>query len=68
MKIAVLGTGMVGHAIGSKLLDGGHEVAMGSRATDSEAAQQWLRGVSGYGRVGTFADAAEFGEIILDCN
>ena len=67
MKIAVLGTGMVGHAIGSKLLSGGHEVAMGSRAVDGEAAQQWLRSVGGNGRAGTFADAAAFGEIIFDC-
>ena len=67
MKIAVLGTGMVGHAIGSKLLSGGHEVTMGSRAVDGEAAQQWLRSVGGDGRAGTFADAAAFGEITFDC-
>lgn len=67
MKIAVLGTGMVGHAIGSKLLSGGHEVVMGSRAVDSEAAQQWLRSIVGNGRVDTFADAAAFGEILFDC-
>lgn len=67
MKIAVLGTGMVGHAIGSKLLAGGHEVGMGSRAVDSEAAQQWIRNVGGNGRAGTFADVAAFGEIIFDC-
>ena len=67
MNIAVLGTGMVGHAVGSKLLSGGHEVTMGSRAVDCEAAQQWLRSVGGNGRAGTFADAAAFGEIIFDC-
>jgi predicted dinucleotide-binding enzyme len=67
MKIAVLGTGMVGHAIGSKLLSGGHEVTMGSRAVDSEAAQQWLRSIGGKGRAGTFADAAASAEIIFDC-
>jgi len=67
MKIAVLGTGMVGHAIGSKLISGGHEVVVGSRAVDSEAARQWLRSVSGNGRAGTFADAAAFAEIVFDC-
>jgi predicted dinucleotide-binding enzyme len=29
MKIAVLGTGMVGDTIGSKLIELGHEVRMG---------------------------------------
>jgi predicted dinucleotide-binding enzyme len=58
---------MVGHAIGSKLLSGGHEVAMGSRAVDSEAAQHWLRSIVGNGRVDTFADAAAFGEVLFDC-
>jgi len=67
MRIAVLGTGVVGHAIGNKLLEGGHEVAMGSRSGESEAAQQWLRSIGGTGRVGTFADAAAFGEIVFDC-
>jgi predicted dinucleotide-binding enzyme len=67
MKIAVLGTGQVGHAIGGKLLEAGHEVAMGSRAADSESAQQWLRTVDGKGRIGTFADAAAFGEVVFDC-
>ncbi|WP_395797614.1 NAD(P)-binding domain-containing protein [Arthrobacter sp. FW306-04-A] len=31
MKIAVLGTGRVGHALASKLVAVGHEVMMGSR-------------------------------------
>ena len=67
MKIAVLGTGTVGRAIGSKLISGGHEVVMGSRAVDSEAAQQWLRSIVRNGRVDTFPDAAAFGEILFDC-
>ena len=39
MKIAVLGTGMVGNAIGSKLIELGHEVKMGSRTADNEKTQ-----------------------------
>src|SRR5262245_46943009 len=67
MKIAVLGTGMVGNAIATKLVDVGHQVTMGSRTGNSDAGQEWLRGVSGKGSIGTFADAAALGEIILDC-
>ena len=67
MKIAVLGTGMVGNAIATKLVRGGHDVIMGSRTVNSDASQEWLRSVGGKGRVGTFADAAAYGEIAFDC-
>src|SRR5262245_41590488 len=40
---------------------------MGSRTASSDAGQEWLRSVGGKGRIGTFADAAAFGEIVLDC-
>jgi predicted dinucleotide-binding enzyme len=36
MKIGVLGTGMVGDTIGSKLIELGHPVMMGSRAANNE--------------------------------
>jgi predicted dinucleotide-binding enzyme len=67
MKIAVLGTGMVGNAIATKLVNVGHQIMMGSRTANSDAGQEWLRGVGGKAQVGTFADAATFGEIIFDC-
>src|SRR5678816_4317824 len=67
MKIAILGTGMVGNALGTKLVQGGHQVMMGSRTANSDAGQEWLRSVGGKAQIGTFADSAAFGEIILDC-
>jgi hypothetical protein len=67
MKIAVLGTGMVGNAIASKLVETGHQVMMGSRSANSEAGQAWLRSVAGKAQIGTLADAAAFGEIVFDC-
>jgi predicted dinucleotide-binding enzyme len=67
MKIAVLGTGMVGNAIATKLVQLGHQIMMGSRTANSDAGQQWLRSVGGKAQVGTFADAAAFGEIVFDC-
>ncbi len=67
MKIAVLGTGMVGNAIASKLVNMGHQVMMGSRTATSDAGQAWLRSVGGNAHLGTFADAAAFGEIVFDC-
>lgn len=67
MKIAVLGTGMVGDTIGSKLIELGHTVIMGSRTANNEKAQAFVAKHNGIARAGTFADAAAFGEIIFNC-
>ena len=39
MKIAIFGTGMVGDTIGSKLVELGHNIMMGSRTSDNEKAK-----------------------------
>src|SRR6476659_2675411 len=67
MKIAILGTGMVGSTLATKLVQIGHQVTMGSRDANSPAAQEWLRAVSGKAQSATFADAAAFGEILFNC-
>lgn len=67
MKIAILGTGMVGNALGTKLVQIGHQIMMGSRTANSEPAQKWQQSVGGKAKIGTFADAAAFGEIVIDC-
>lgn len=67
MKIAVLGTGMVGNAIATKLVQVGQQVMMGSRTVKSDPGQLWLRSVNGNGQLGTFSEAAGFGEIVFDC-
>src|SRR5215475_10116399 len=67
MKIGVLGTGVVGHAIASKLVALGHHVMMGSRTADNVNAATWLGTAGARGAVGTFADAAAFGELLFNC-
>jgi predicted dinucleotide-binding enzyme len=67
MKIAVLGTGMVGETIGSKLVSLGHEVKMGSRSANNEKAVAWAKKAGGKASHGTFEDAAKFGEIVFNC-
>lgn len=67
MRIGVLGTGSVGRAIGSKLLELGHEVTMGSRSADSEALGEWLGEAGDAARGGTFADAAAGAELVFNC-
>ena len=66
-KIAVLGTGNVGDTIGSKLIEVGHTVMMGSRTTDNEKAKAFVAKHNGIASAGTFADAAAFGEIVFNC-
>jgi predicted dinucleotide-binding enzyme len=67
MKIAVLGTGMVGNALGTKLVQIGHEVTMGSRSANNAAAQKWASSLGENARTTTFRDAAEFGEVVISC-
>ena len=67
MKIAVLGTGMVGNALATKLANAGHQVMMGSRTANSKPAQDWQNAVGKGAQIGTFADAAAFGELIISC-
>jgi len=67
MKIAVLGTGMVGNAIGSKLIQVGHTVKMGSRTGNNEKAMAWVNTAGSGASQGTFADAAAFGDVVFNC-
>jgi predicted dinucleotide-binding enzyme len=66
MRFGVLGTGMVGHAIGGKLVSLGHEVTMGSRQAGNEKAVAWVAEVGDGAGEGTFADAAGFGEVVVN--
>lgn len=69
MKFAILGTGTVGSTIANKLLSLGHDVMMGSRTKDNAKALEWHKASAASGRahVGTFADAAAFGEVVFNC-
>lgn len=59
MKIAVLGTGTVGNTIGSRLIELGHAVMMGSRTADNEKVKAFVDKHGRYASAGTFADAAD---------
>jgi 8-hydroxy-5-deazaflavin:NADPH oxidoreductase len=66
-KIAVFGTGIVGDTIGSKLVELGHFVMMGSRTRDNEKAAAFVTKHNGKATAGTYSEAAAFGEIIFNC-
>lgn len=67
MKIGVLGTGMVGSVIASRLIALGHEVMMGSRTANNPKATAWTSKTGTGARSGTFADTATFGELVFNC-
>jgi predicted dinucleotide-binding enzyme len=67
MKIGVLGTGMVGSTIATRLAQLGHEVKMGARTATSEKAAAWVRQAGARASHGTFAEAAAFGGVVFNC-
>jgi predicted dinucleotide-binding enzyme len=68
MQIGVLGSGVTGQTIASKLLELGHEVMMGSRDEANPAAVAWAKEEGQqHALYGTFMNAAAFGEIIFNC-
>ncbi len=67
MKIGILGTGMVGTALASKLVSLGHEVMMGAREAGNVKAGTWAAQAGKGASSSTFADAAAFGEIVFSC-
>ncbi len=53
MGIGMLGTGVVGQTLGSKLIEVGHEVRMGSRDAANEKASEWVASTGGGASNGT---------------
>lgn len=67
MKIALFGTGVVGDTIGSRLIELGYTVMMGSRTSTNEKALAFVAKHKSGASAGTYAEAAAFGEIIFNC-
>ena len=57
---------MVGRAIAGKLVAIGHEAKMGSREAGNEKALAWVAEVGEGASEGSFADAASFGEVVVN--
>jgi 8-hydroxy-5-deazaflavin:NADPH oxidoreductase len=68
MQIGILGSGVTGQTVGSKLVQLGHEVMLGSREEANPKLVAWSREeASQHALYGTFRDAAKFGEIVFNC-
>ncbi|NIP78308.1 MAG: NAD(P)-binding domain-containing protein [Gemmatimonadetes bacterium] len=74
MRIGILGAGVVGQTLGTKLAELGHDVVLGTRrpdALDDErgpdgSLRRWLERVGSRGRVASFAEAGAHGEVVLN--
>jgi predicted dinucleotide-binding enzyme len=59
--IGILGSGVVAQALGSGFIQHGYDVMLGTR--DTAKLQSWKE--ANQGKVGSFSDAASFGEILV---
>ena len=63
MKIGILGSGSVAQTLAVGFLDRGHDVMLGTR--DANKLATWRSEAGAKASVGTFRDAAAFGEIVV---
>ncbi|MHB1844255.1 MAG: NADPH-dependent F420 reductase [Deltaproteobacteria bacterium] len=74
MKIGIIGSGVVGQTLGTKLVALGHEVVLGTRDPKklgekknmTGSLEEWLVQVKQKAKVATFRDAAAHGEILFN--
>ena len=74
MKIGIIGTGVVGQTLGSKLLAEGHDVALGTRDPNKlddkkmfgATLREWKSQTENRGKVVTFKEAAAHGELLIN--
>lgn len=64
MKIGILGSGVVGQVLATGFLKEGHEVMLGTRNISKSEVLKWQQ-ENPAGRLGSFQDTAQFGEIIV---
>jgi 8-hydroxy-5-deazaflavin:NADPH oxidoreductase len=77
MKIAIIGTGIVGRTLASKLVELGHDVMMGTRNVADKLANktpdahgnpslgEWIK-TNNNVKLGSFSEAAAFGELVIN--
>jgi predicted dinucleotide-binding enzyme len=65
MKVGVLGSGDVGHALARGFLARSHDVMMGTRDPKSDKMKAWLAESGPRASSGTFAEAAKFAEVAV---
>jgi 8-hydroxy-5-deazaflavin:NADPH oxidoreductase len=64
MKVGIIGSGQVGQVLATAFMKEGHEAMIGTRDLAKEAIVQW-KANNPAGQIGSFAQAAAFGELIV---
>jgi 8-hydroxy-5-deazaflavin:NADPH oxidoreductase len=67
MRVGVLGSGVVGQTLGRGFVELGHEVKLGSRTPEKGELAEWAKGRGRNASIGTFADTARHGELLVLC-
>jgi predicted dinucleotide-binding enzyme len=63
MKIGILGSGVVGQTLASGFIKHGNEVKIGTG--NPGKLSNWLKNAGSNASIGTFADAAKFGDLVV---
>ena len=74
MKVGILGSGVVGQTVGAKLAERGVDVVLGTRTPKQLGDKrgmgaplgEWVARVGKNGRLGSFAEAAAHGELVIN--
>ena len=66
MNVAVLGTGVVGHTLATRLVGLGHAVTMGARRAGNEKATAWVASAGDQAAEGSFAAAAASAALVIN--
>ncbi len=65
MKIAIIGTGKVGSALGTGWANAGHDIVFGSRQPKSDKAQALVKSIGEKACADTIAEACAWGEVVV---
>ena len=65
MKLAIIGAGNVGGALGANWAQKGHDVFFGVRDPKAEKTQALLKKIGGKARAGSAAEMAAFADVIV---
>jgi hypothetical protein len=64
-RVGVIGSGVVGQTLAAGFAGRGHDVVLGSRDPGKDEVRAWLESVGENVAAGTFADAAEHGQLLV---
>jgi 8-hydroxy-5-deazaflavin:NADPH oxidoreductase len=67
MRVGILGSGPVGQALGKGFAEHKHDVKIGTQSPERPELVKWKESTPGKVSVGSFADAAQHGELLVLC-